>query len=64
MTITMQIDRSKRRCVSCGRVGTRGFLTVERAVHQPTGTVIGPLTVCAADRACQRRRTDDRSTSS
>lgn len=43
-----------QRCQQCGREGTRGFQTIP-AVADGTTYVVGPYTVCANWRACEKR---------
>lgn len=62
----MPVVTERKRCEQCGRVGTRGFKTVGGFEHE---VYCGPLqgmqtvyirefTVCAATKACRRRRPD------
>jgi hypothetical protein len=44
------------RCGQCWRVGTRGFKTLNGCVHEPSGTVIDGIVICAAEKACRQRR--------
>lgn len=42
-------------CAQCGREGVRGFRVIPPTIHEPTGSLLGPMVVCANENACRKR---------